>query len=292
MAAGDEWKTAFRTNEGLFEYLVMLFGLTNAPAAFQSFIQWVLREYLDIICIVYLDDILIFSHTQEAHDAHVLLILHALDQHGLLASVDKCEFDKDSLEYLGFILGKDSVAMHPSKLSTIADWPEPHSMKDIQQFLGLANFYRHFISHYASIACPLYELTHKDAPIPFKLTVEACRAVETLKKAFQTAPILKHHDPSRPVYLFMDASDFTISGIPHQADEDGNLHPLCFFSHKLSEAEVNYDIHDKEMLGVIESLKEFRPWLSGTTLPVSVITDHKNLEYFVTLHLLNHQQAH
>jgi RNase H-like domain found in reverse transcriptase/Reverse transcriptase (RNA-dependent DNA polymerase) len=267
VAAGDEWKTAFHTNEGLFEYLVMPFGLTNAPAAFQSFIQWVLREYLDIICIVYLDDILIFSHTQEAHDAHVLLILRALDQHGLLASVDKCEFDKDSLEYLGFILGKDGIAMHPSKLSTIADWPEPHSMKDIQRFLGLANFYRHFISHYASITSPLYELTCKDAPIPFKLTVEACQAVETLKKAFQTAPILKHHDLSRPVYLFTDASDFVISGIPHQADEDGNLHPLCFFSHKLSEAKVNYDIHDKEMLGVIESLKEFRPWLSGTILP-------------------------
>src|SRR5258708_15842014 len=173
MAAGDELKTAFCTNEGLFKYLVMPFGLTNAPAAFQSFIQWVLHEYLDIICIVYLDDILIFSQTQEAHGSHVLQILCALDQHGLLASVDKCEFDKESLEYLGFILGKNGITMHPSKLSTVADWLEPHSVKDIQQFLGLANFYRHFISHYASIASPLYELTCKDAPIPFKLMDEA-----------------------------------------------------------------------------------------------------------------------
>src|SRR5258706_7367245 len=134
VAAGDEWKTAFHTNEGLFEYLVMPFGLTNAPAAFQSFIQWVLHEYLDIICIIYLDNILIFSQTQEAHNAHVLQILHVLDQHGLLASVNKCEFNKESLEYLGFILGKNGVAMHPSKLATIADWPEPCSVKDIQCF--------------------------------------------------------------------------------------------------------------------------------------------------------------
>src|SRR5260221_10490303 len=217
VAAGDEWKTAFHTNEGLFEYLVMPFGLTNAPAAFQSFIQWVLHEYLDIICIVYLDDILIFSHTQEAHDAHVLLILHALDQHGLLASVDKCKFDKESLEYLGFILGKNGVTMHPSKLSTISNWPEPCSVKDVQHFLGLANFYQWFISHYSSIASPLYKLTHKDAPLPFKLTDDTHKAVASLKVAFQMAPILIHHNPSKPVFLFTNASNFAISGIPHQA---------------------------------------------------------------------------
>src|SRR5258708_38330561 len=133
----------------------MPFGLTNAPAAFQSFIQWVLHEYLDIICVVYLDDILIFSQTQEAHDSHVLQILCALDQNSLLASVDKCKFNKESLEYLRFILGKNGITMHPDKLVTVTDWPEPHSIKDIQCFLGLTNFYQCFISHYASITCPL-----------------------------------------------------------------------------------------------------------------------------------------
>src|SRR5260370_41626833 len=107
----------------------MPFGLMNAPAAFQAFIQWVLQEYLGIICIVYLDDILIFSKTQEEHYSHVLLILQVLDQNRLLASVDKCNFNKDSLEYLGFILGKDGIAMHPSKLDTILDWPAPTSVK-------------------------------------------------------------------------------------------------------------------------------------------------------------------
>src|SRR5258708_17828748 len=104
VASGDEWKTAFRTNEGLFKYLVMPFGLTNAPAAFQGFIQWVLHKHLGIFCVVYLDDILIFSHSQDEHNVHVRKVLHALGKHGLLASVDKCEFDKECVEYLRFII--------------------------------------------------------------------------------------------------------------------------------------------------------------------------------------------
>ena len=125
----------------------------------------------------------------------------------------------------------------------------------------------------------------------FTLTDNACNVVALLKDAFQHAPILIHHDPSKPVVLFTDASDFAISGIPHQANGNGNLHPLCFFSQKLTDVEINYNVHDKEMLGVIESLKEFRPWLSGMVIPVSIVTDHKNLEYFMTSHLLNCQQA-
>src|SRR5260370_37329801 len=98
-----------------------------------------------------------------------------------------------------------------------------------------------------------------------------------LKSAFLSAPILIHHSPSKPIFIFTDATDYAISGIPHQADENGQLHPLSYFSQKLSPAEINYDVHDKEMLRVFESLKEFHPWLSGTVIPVSVITDHKNL---------------
>jgi len=123
------------------------------------------------------------------------------------------------------------------------------------------------------------------------LTKEACLVIVALKKAFLSAPILIHHDLSKLVILFTDASNFTISRIPHQADVNDELHPLCFFSWKLTDAEVNYDVHDKEMLDMVESLKEFRHWLSGMTIPVLVITDHKNLEYFMTSRQLNHQQA-
>src|SRR5260370_2289402 len=151
-----------------------------------------------------------------------------LDRNGILASINKCEFDKDSLEYLGFILGKNGVSMHPSKLSTISDWPIPKSIKDLQSFLGFSNFYHNFISHYASITAPLHALTQKDSPVPFSFTNEAQKAFKFLKSAFTSTPILIHHNPSKAVFLFTDASDFAISGIPHQADEDGSLHPLCF----------------------------------------------------------------
>src|SRR5260370_27565218 len=166
---------------------------------------------------------------QGKHDFHVLQVLCMLDQHGLLASVDKCEFDKDALEYLGFIIGKNRVSMHPSKLATISNWPEPCSVKDIQHFLGLTNFYRCFISHYASITAPLYDLTRKDCPSLFSLTPNALSTFLSLKSTFQTAPILVHHDPSKPIQLFTNTSDFAISGIPHQADSNNELHPLGFF---------------------------------------------------------------
>ena len=182
--------------------------------------------------------------------------------------------------------------MHPSKLATISNWPEPHSVKDIQHFLGLANFYRHFISHYAAITMLLYDLTWKDCLSPFSLTPDALSAFLSLKHAFLTAPILVHHDPSKPIQLFTNTSDFAISGIPHQADSNNELHPLGFFSWKLNDAEINYEVHDKEMLAIMESFNEFRPWLSGTTIPVSVVMDHKNLEYFMTSHHLNRWQAH
>src|SRR5258708_1527227 len=291
VASRDEWKSAFRTNKGLFEYLVMLFGLTNAPAVFQGFIQWVLHEHLGIFCVVYLDDILIFSHSQHEHDCHVHKVLHALHKHGLLALVDKCEFDKEALEYLGFIIGKDGIAMHPKKLNMIESWPVPKSVKEVQSFLGFANFYRWFISHYSEIITPLIKSTKKSDSISFPLTGVPLESFLKLKKAFTSTPLLAHHNPSLPIFLFTDASDFTISGIPHQQDVNGKLHPLAYYSRKLSKSKINYSIHDKEMLAIMESLREFRPWLAGSEVPISIISDHKNLEYFMTLQQLNHRQV-
>ena len=142
---GDEWKTAFRTPLGLYEYLVMPMGLTNAPSTFQAFIQDTLRDYLDVFCVVYLDDILIFSRSQDEHDQHVMKVLDRLKAARLYANADKCEFDKTEVTYLGYLLGADGIRMDPKKLDTVASWPEPASVKDIQSFLGFTNFYRRFI---------------------------------------------------------------------------------------------------------------------------------------------------
>ncbi|KAF5372651.1 hypothetical protein D9615_009824 [Tricholomella constricta] len=286
---GDEWKTAFRTPLGLYEYLVMPFGLTNAPATFQAFIQDTLRDYIGVFCVVYLDDILIFSRNQEEHDHQVKLVLDRLRQARLFANAKKCEFDKTEVEYLGFLIGADGIKMNPKKLATIAEWPTPRNRRDIQSFLGFTNFYRRFVDHYAKIALPLNKLTHKN--IPFDFTDSARSSFEQLKRAFTSYPVLRHFDPSKPSTLATDASDFALSGILQQPDESNRLHPVAYYSRKLSPAEINYDIHDKELLAIVDSFRDMRPWLMGTSVPISVVCDHKNLEYFMSSRLLNRRQA-
>ncbi|GJE99152.1 polyprotein [Phanerochaete sordida] len=286
---GDEWKTAFRTPLGLYEYLVMPFGLSNAPATFQAFIQDTLRDYLDVFCVVYLDDILIFSRTQEEHDQHVMKVLDRLKSAQLYANAEKCEFDRSEVTYLGYLLGADGIRMDPKKLDTVASWPEPQNVKDVQSFLGFTNFYRRFVDNYARIVLPLNTLTRKDTPFSFS---SACRdAFNALKKALLSYPVLRHFDAARPCTLCTDASDFAISGVLQQPDDLGLLHPVGYYSRKLTPAEINYEVYDKELLAVVESFRDMRAWLHGSTPPVSVISDHKNLEYFMSSRVLNRRQA-
>jgi Reverse transcriptase (RNA-dependent DNA polymerase)/RNase H-like domain found in reverse transcriptase len=225
---GDEWKTAFRTPLGLFEHLVIPYGLTNAPAAFQAFIQDVLWDLLDIICVVYLDDILIFSKTQEEHDKHIALVLDWLCDAHLCANPTKCEFDKSELQYLGYVIGADGVKMSPKKLDTIVDWPEPSSTNDLQSFLGFTNFYRRFIPLYAKICLPLHALTKKD--VPFSFSDNARLAFHALKQRFTASPVLAHFDPQCPCHLTTDASDFALTGVLQQPADDQFLHSVAFFS--------------------------------------------------------------
>ena len=286
---GDEWKTAFRTPYGLFEHLVTPYGLTNAPAAFQAFIQDTLRDFLDIFCVVYLDDILIFSRSQAEHDIHVAKVLDRLREALLCANPTKCEFDKSEVEYLGYIIGADGIRMNPKKLETITSWPIPTNVKEVQSFLGFANFYRRFINGYSRLTLPLTNLTHKSAVFDFSGPPLA--AFETLKQKFIAAPILCHFDPSSPTTVSTDASDFALSAVVQQPDNHGNLHPVAFYSRKLTPAEINYEIHDKELLAIVAAFREFRAWLLGASHPILVVTDHNNLKYFMSSQILNRRQA-
>ena len=158
MASGEEWKTAFRCRYGHFEYQVMPFGLMNAPGTFQAFVNDILHEFLDDFCVVYLDDILIYSDTQEEHDAHVSKILAKLQEAGISLKLEKCEFDKSSVGFLRFIVGVNGISMDPSMVEAIQAWRTPRSALDIQIFLGLSNFYHHFVKNYSKIAMPLTSL--------------------------------------------------------------------------------------------------------------------------------------
>ncbi|KAJ1596435.1 hypothetical protein NDA11_000234 [Ustilago hordei] len=250
IAKGDEWKTAFGTQLGLYEYLVMPFGLANAPAHFQSFINDIFRDIIGVYVVVYLDDFLIFSDTEEVHVKHVTEILTRLRSNRLFAKLSKCEFHTQTVEFLGYIIKPTGIEMDPEKVRTVKEWPMPESIHDIQRFLGFANFYRRFIAHFARIAKPLTSLVK---PIErfkkLELPEEAQQAFHKLIQAFTSAGVLQHFDYHLPTRLETDASDFAIAGVLKQ-EHEGRWHPVAFYSRKMSSAEKNYEIHDKELLAV------------------------------------------
>lgn len=288
IAAGEEWKTAFRTRYGLFEYLVMPFGLTNAPGSFQHLMNYNFRDMLDHFVIIYLDDILIFSPDLRTHVDHVSQVLQRLRETGLYAKAEKCEFHTNSVEFLGFVIEPAGISMDKKKVKSILDWPAPTTLTELRSFQGFCNFYRRFIRDYSKIAGPLTALTKKDRPFSWGLEQE--EAFSKLKSAFTSADLLRHYNPNRQLILETDASDYAIAGILSH-EEDGRLHPIAFMSRKMLPAELNYEIHDKEMLAIVSSFKEWRHYLEGTTLTVKVYTDHRSLEYFTTSKQLNRRQA-
>ena len=219
---------AFRTHYGSFEWLVMPFGLTNAPASFQRFMNDIFADLLDVCVIIYLDDILIYSDNLAEHKKHVREVLKRLRQHGLYARPDKCDWHKDTVEYLGYILSPDGLTMDKAKIQTILDWPEPRKVKDIQSFLGFANFYRRFIRNYSSITVPLTRLTRKDTPWNF--TPACCEAFNSLKAAFTTAPILDHYSPRTQIIIKTDEYEYALGAILSKVCDDGEVNPIEFFS--------------------------------------------------------------
>jgi hypothetical protein len=286
---GDEWKTAFRTRYGHFEYTVMPFGLTNAPAVFQHMMNDIFRDYLDQFVVIYLDDLLIFSKSQEEHDKHVALVLEKLREVGLYAKLEKCEFDKDSIEFLGYVISPEGIVMDKSKVDTLLSWAPPTTLKEVQSFLGFANFYRIFIKNYSSLVAPLTALTRKDCP--FQWSTQAQQAFDKLKTKFTTAPILAHARFDQPYVVETDGSDFALGAVLSQIQEDGKLHPIAFYSRKFTAAEINYEIYDKELLAIVAAFEQWRHYLCGAQHTTTVFTDHKNLLYYTTTRRLNRRQA-
>jgi len=274
---------------GSYKWLVMPFGLTNAPAAFQRFVNTIFANMLDVCVVMYLDDILIYSEDMESHQQHVRGVLHRLRLHGLFAKPEKCEFHSDSVEYLGYHLSPEGLTMSLDKIQTISDWPEPRKVKDIQSFLGFANFYRRFIFNYLDIVVPLTRLTQKDAPWNFS---EDCRrSFNALKHAFTTTPILTHFIPDTPIIMETDASDYAVAGILSITCADGEIRPVAYYSRTLTALELNYDTHNKELLAIFKAFRNWCHYLEGSASPIDVVTDHKNLEYFSTSKVLSHRQA-
>jgi hypothetical protein len=285
---GDEWKTAFRTRYGHFECLVMPFGLTNAPAAFQHFINDVLRDLLDHTCLAYLDDILIYSDDPSQHTKHVQEVLDRLINNGLYVKAEKCEFNTTKTEFLGFIVSPDGVGMAPSKVTAVTEWPLPRSVKELQQFLGFANFYRRFIPGYSRVILPLTRLLKKN--VVFTIDDKATTAFEHLKNLFKLGSFLRHFEPSLETVIESDSSDYAISAVLSQKHGD-TLFPVAFMSRKMNDAERNYEIHDKELLAIVAAVRLWRHYLEGLERPFVILTDHQSLQYFQTEKVLTRRQA-
>jgi len=296
----NEYKTAFRTRYGQFEYQVMPFGLTNAPATFQSYIDDCLWPYIDDFAVCYLDDILIYSANEKELEEHVRQVLQRLKEFGLYSKAEKCQFGVSEVGFLGCVITPDGVGMESDRISTLEDWPTPKSVRDVQVLLGFTNFYRRFIRKYAKVTLPLTELLKKsetsrgkksEGSAQWEWTLEAELAFRNLKWTFTEAPILQHFDPAKPIILQTDASGFAIAGILNQYDVFGVLRPVNFYSRKCSPAEQNYDTYDRELLAMVETLKQWRHYLEGANYKVLIRCDHKNLEYFQTSKVLSRRQA-
>jgi RNase H-like domain found in reverse transcriptase/Reverse transcriptase (RNA-dependent DNA polymerase)/Integrase zinc binding domain/Chromo (CHRromatin Organisation MOdifier) domain len=285
---GDEFKAAFRTNRGLFEPLVMFFGLTNSPATFQNMMNDIFHvEVSQGHVLIYLDDILIFDKDLDAHHQHVREVLERLREHKLYLKPEKCEFDVLEVEYLGVIVSEGKVRMDPVKVEGITDWPAPQCKRDVQSFLGFCNFYRRFIHHYAGIARPLNILTGNT---PFNWTSECQEAFEKLKMAITTAPILiipNNHDKLR---LECDASEYALGAVLSQ-HQDGKWKPAGFISKAFNPTQRNYEVYDRELLAIMTALHEFRKHLMTAKQIFEVWTDHANLQYFKKPQKLNRRQA-
>lgn len=279
---GDEWNTAFITHRGLYEATVMYFGFCNAPGTFQAMMNSVLSDFIQSgKVIVYLDDILIFGNDLKEHRKLVKAVLQRLQDSDLYAKPEKCFFEQKSIEYLGMIISHNSVAMDPKKYEGVLDWPQPTKVKEVQAFLGFANFYRRFIRDFSYKAKPLTQLTHKNQKWAWGEKEQ--QAFEDLKKAFTSAPILRIPDQDSPFRIESDASDFATGSVLSQLDpKDGLYHPVAYYSKSMTEAERNYEIYDKELLAIIRSLEEWRHYLEGHPNVFEVWTDHANLTYFKT----------
>ncbi|SPO29980.1 uncharacterized protein UTRI_10291 [Ustilago trichophora] len=285
----DVSKTAFNTRIGKFEFLVMPFGLKNAPSVFQTLVNRVLRPYLDKFVIVYLDDILIYSNTLDEHREHVSRILEILEQHRLFAKPSKCIFGTTSIEFCGHLVGQGNIKPLEDKVKLIRDWPRPTSIHDLRSFLGLCSYYRRYAKGFASITAPLFDLlkvekgsgldisSKNSRKVPVIWNDRADLAFRKIKGLLCSAPILRQPNPDSKYTIETDASDWAIGCVLLQEDRStGKMHPVAFDGRKMSEAELKYPVHEKELLAIRHALRTWRHYiLNGCK--ITILTDHQSL---------------
>ena len=277
----DIQKTAFATRYGHYEFLVMPFGLTNAPAAFMDLMNRVFKPFLDQFVVVFVDDILIYSKTQEEHEGHLRKVLQILREHQLYGKREKCEFWLHEVKFLGHVITEEGISVDPAKVEAILSWGRPTNATEIRSFLGLAGYYRRFVENFSRIAAPLTKLTSKGAKFIWD---DACEeAFKELQKRLTTAPVLIVPTSGEGYDVYCDASYRGLGCVLMQHER-----VVAYGSRQLKPHEVNYPTHDLELAAVVFALKIWRCYLYGEKF--DVYSDHKSLKYVFTQKELNMRQ--
>ncbi|GBG84145.1 hypothetical protein CBR_g38119 [Chara braunii] len=278
----DQHKTAFQTRYGLYEFVVMPFGLCNAPSTFQHAMNRIFHDYLDKFVIVYLDDILIFSKTFEEHVAHLDKVLSLLPQHKFKINGEKCEFGRTRVLYLGHEISTKGLKPDDAKVATIRDWPRPQYVTEMRSFLGMTGYYRTFVKNYSIVAAPLTDLTRLDTP--WEWTDECEAAFRYLKHALTHYKVLKLPDPDKPFIVTTDASQYGIGAVlAHQ--EGPKLRHVEYMSKKMSSQKLAKSTYEKELYAVYKALTHWRHYLLGRFFILK--TDHQTLRWIRTQPMLS-----
>ena len=282
-AEGDKAKTTCVTRYGSFEFLVMPFGFTNAPATFCNLMNDVLFDFLDSFVVVYLDDIVIYNPTLEDHVVHLEMMFNRLRQNQLYVKREKCEFAQTEIKFLGHLISKSLIRMGGAKVATIRVWPAPTEVTELRSFLGLANYYRRFIMGYSKIASSLTDLLKKERK--WEWDAECKVAFQKLKDAITSEPVLRLLDLELSFEVHTDVSNKALGGVLVQ-----ERHPVASESRKLNAAEQRYNnAHEKKMIAVIHFLETWKHYLMGTRFVV--VTDKVASTFFKTQKKLTVKQA-
>ena len=278
----DVAKTAFRTHHGHFEFLVMSFGLSNAPSTFQALMNFVLKPFLRRCVLVFFDDILIFSASWTEHLQQLRAVLDVLHEHRLHLKRSKCSFAAPSVQYLGHVISHAGVAMDETKVAAVQSWPQPRSARGLRGFLGLAGYYCRFIKDYNTIAAPLIALLRKDA---FQWTDEAAATLAALKRALASAPVLHLPDFAKEFFIDCDASGSGFGAVLHQG-----AGPIAFFSRPFAARHLKVAAYERELIGLVQAVRHWRPYVWGR--PFVVRTDHYALKFMLDQRLSTIPQHH
>jgi RNase H-like domain found in reverse transcriptase/Reverse transcriptase (RNA-dependent DNA polymerase) len=279
----SRWIAAFKTPYGLYEPNVIPFGLCNAPAIFQRFMDRIfgpLKKKYPRYLHWYMDDILVATpDDKKLHREIMHQVLDVLERESLFLKAKKCRFEQKEIEFLGYVISQGTIKVDPTKCHGLDEWPRQlKNVKEVRSTLGVLGYQRQFIPRFAHLAHPLNELLKKNKK--FEWTEECTQAVDALIKAVTSNPVLLRPDFKKPFVLEVDASQYATGAILYQQDEDEHWRPVGYYSKSFNEAERGYDIHDHELLAIVRGLEHWRHLLLSSPFKVTVISDHLNLKYY------------